>query len=81
VHVGLDEAGFKVPAKKCAVVASCKNQVSSLVVNGTHDIVVVAVLGFVGLSVVLYNDFICVIAIVIPDVKFAVPSDGHEVRN
>lgn len=81
MHVGLDESGFKVPAKKRPVVASRKNQVRGLVVTSTHDVVVVTVLGFFGLCLVLYHSFIGALTVVVPDVEFAIPSNGDEVRN
>lgn len=81
MHVGFDEPSFKVPAKKRPVVASCKNQVRSLIVTSTHYVIMVTILSVFGLGLVLYNSFISTLTVVIPDVKFAVPSNGNEVRN
>jgi hypothetical protein len=41
----------------------------------------VTVLSFFGLGLVLYNNFIGALTVVVPDVKFSVPSNGNEVRN
>jgi hypothetical protein len=81
MHVGFNEPGFKVPAKKRTVVASRENQVRGLIVASTHDVIMVTVLGFFGLGLVLYNNFIGALTVVVPDVKFSVPSNGNEVRN
>lgn len=82
MHVGFDEPGFKVPAKKRPVVASCENQVRGLIVASTHDVITMTIFVVLGLGLdFFYNSFIGALTVVVPDVKFAVPSNGNEVGN